>query len=124
MSIEKDGLKLLIPCLQKLGHSVSQKNGTFDLSIDDSDAEVKAKGKPFADLDFITYTQNQYDAIRRGHDFDTYIVCGVSKGIPELFRLPSKSLRSVDATPWTLYSYSKRLLSGLLDKGLMERMSL
>ena len=30
------------------------ENGTFDLSIDDSDAEVKAKGKPFADLDFIT----------------------------------------------------------------------
>jgi hypothetical protein len=84
VSIEEDGLKLLIPCLP----------------------------------------QNQYDAIRSGYDFDTYIVCGVSKGIPELFKLPSKSLRSVDATPWTLYSYSRRILSGLLHTGLMERMSL
>ena len=41
-------------------------------------------------MDSITYTQKQYDAIRNGHNFDTYIVCGFRCGIAEVYKAPSR----------------------------------
>jgi hypothetical protein len=118
--LERAGIVLLIPCLQKLGQSVSKQKGTFDLSVDGSDAEVKAKDKSFATMDFITYTQNQYDAIREGRKFDTYVICGL-EGKPEAYKLPSQSLQCVKPTIWTSYSYYRKDLESLLTGGLMTR---
>ena len=124
-AIESAGFAVVIPCLEKLGQSISKQTGTFDLSVDGDVAELKAKGKPFAKLDFITYTENQYQAIKSGRDFDTYIVCGVNSGeTPEVYRLPSRSLQAVPADRWTQYSYSKKQLSALLQNGLMQKLVL
>jgi hypothetical protein len=127
MSTEQaKALRVLIPCLQQLGHVVSartQKKAekTYDLSLDGGVAELKAKGKPFANLDFITYTENQFKAIKSGAVFDTYIVCGVSSGTPEIFKVSSKHLNNLKETKWMSYAYNGGELRNLQRKGLIER---
>jgi hypothetical protein len=115
--IQQKGFAVLIPCLQKLYQSVSKQTGTFDLSLDGNMAELKAKGKPFKVLDFISYTENQFKAIRDGSDFDTYIVCGVSSSTPEVYRLQSHKLQGLaPSREVKSYEYDRRLIQGLVEQ--------
>jgi hypothetical protein len=114
--IQRRGLELLIPHLEKLGHSVSKyKKGTFDLSIDGSDAELKAKSKPFSKLDFISFTEKQYDAIKSKH-FDTYILCNVAGESPEAYRISSQNLLSVTPNLVLSYEYPRSLIKNLVER--------
>lgn len=114
--IEEKGFAHLIECIQKLGQSVSRQNGTFDLTVDGNNAELKAKGKPFGNIDFITFTENQYEAIMNGPVFDIYIVCGVNAQSPEVYSLPSDKLRSVQPNKIASYEYSRSRISRLVAK--------
>lgn len=117
MSIEGKACDLLILHLQGEGRSVSRQKGTFDLLIDGDVAELKSKGNPFAKLDFITFTENQYQAIKNGDAFDTYVVCGIKDGYaPEAYRLPSQSLLRVEPNIVLSYEYPKRHIKRLVER--------
>jgi hypothetical protein len=114
MSIEKKALDEIIPYLKKIHQTVSKgRIKTFDLSVGGGDVEVKGKGKPFAKLDFMSFTQNQYDAVKNGPNFYTYLVCGLDSGSPEKFRISSEKLRGLTPRVVTSYEFGKGELEKL-----------
>lgn len=113
---EEKALTHLIKRIQELGRTVLRQKGTFDLSVDGENTEVKSKEKPFQKIDFITFTEKQYNAIKNGQSFDIYIVCNVSADDPEVFRLPSDKLRTVQPKIITSYEYSRTSIQALVEK--------
>jgi hypothetical protein len=119
MSIEKKALDVIVPCLEQIYQTVSKgKKKTFDLSVDGADVEVKGKGKPFAEMDFISFTNNQYNAIQNGPNFDIYLVCGVNTEKPEKYRISSDKLKPLRPRPVTSYEFDRNQLQSLLGTDL------
>ena len=67
---EEVGINLLIEQLRRTGHEVKRLGGTFDLDVDGQLAEVKTKTKCFAEMDFISLTQ---ETISLREDNSTYV---------------------------------------------------
>lgn len=107
------GTKALWEILTKQGHTVEKSdNKTFDLKVDGRYAEVKTKAKPYAELDFLSFTDNQFEKILK-EDFLIFLVCNVEN--PEqiqLYQFSSLELRQVTPKRYSSYEYNK----GVLDK--------
>ncbi len=114
ISIEKKALEVISPCLKKIYRTVSKgKSKTFDLSVDGDDAEVKGKGKPFSKMDFIVFTKNQYNALKNGPTFYTFLVCGLNTGTPEIYRISSDKLKRLEPRTVTSYEFDRNELKKL-----------
>jgi hypothetical protein len=118
-SIEKRGIELLKQHLKAQGRSVvDSDNKTFDLIVDGRYAEVKCKGKPYEQLDFIGFTKKQFRELEEGPEFQLFIVCNVDNPSEVQVReIPARELlRSPPEVDPTYYWY-KRQLDGLFDEG-------
>lgn len=117
LSIEKRGIELLRRYLTAAGRSVSESdNKTFDLVVDGGYAEVKCKGKPYDQLDFIGLTKNQFQALQEGREFQLFIVCNVNN--PEhvqIYEIPAQVLLRLPPEVDPTYYWHKKQLDELLD---------
>lgn len=78
-SIEEKGLDILKAYLDKSGRIwTKSESKTFDLIVDGIKCEVKTKGKKFRDLDFLSFTDNQYKEATSGTKFIIFLVCNVN----------------------------------------------
>jgi hypothetical protein len=113
--IEEKGISLLVERLTNDGHNVQRlRGGTFDLEIDGRQAEAKSKGDRFEHLDFISFTENQWAAVKE-QDFDIYIVSGIKEGTPEFRKLSSCDLRHKSPRVVTSYECDKRAVKDIVE---------
>ena len=80
--------------LKKNPNAIKSKNKTFDFIINGRYVELKGKGAPFADIDFISLTNKQYLAIGK-IDFDIYLVCGLNTNTPKICKIDPKKLTTL-----------------------------
>jgi hypothetical protein len=113
-SIEEIGINLLMEQLRKNGHEVKRLRGTFDLDVDGQLAEVKTKTKCFAEMDFISLTQKQWEAAKI-RNFDVYIVCNVNSDTPEIYKVSSQALLKKVPRIITSYEYDKNLVKDVAE---------
>jgi hypothetical protein len=114
-SIEETGIDLLIDHLRNTGHAVKRLRGTFDVEVDGQRAEVKTKGKCFNDMDFISLTQNQWNAAKT-QEFDIYVVCNIKLNAPEFFKVPSRALLAKKPRIVISYEYDKNVLKDAIER--------
>jgi hypothetical protein len=95
LNIERQGTLIAVEHLRRSGRTVTRsKRKTFDLVVDGLPAEVKCKGLPWARLDFIGLTDSQRRALDGNERFLLFVVCNLKgPGQPEVFEIPSESLR-------------------------------
>lgn len=78
-SIEEKGLEILKAYLDKSGRKwTKSEKKTFDLIVDGLNCEVKTKGKKFRDLDFLSFTDNQFNEAKNGTEFIIFLVCNLN----------------------------------------------
>jgi hypothetical protein len=112
--IEKKGIERLKQWLtsNNRNYKVSDKQ-TFDLIVDEKYAEVKTKGKPFSELDFISFTSNQQKQIEES-SFKIFLVCNVSGEKSEIFEIDSSELLTKSPNEIKSYEYSKKIFQSIL----------
>lgn len=114
-NIEEKGIELLIANLKLAGHKVERTFGTFDLMVDDSPAEVKTKNKQFDQLDFISLTDKQYQAMQN-KDFDIYLVCNLETEKPEFYKINTNSLKAKTPRIIQSFEYDRSKFSTIAEK--------
>ena len=116
-SIEKRGIELLRRHLTAAGRSVAESaNKTFDLMVDGRYAEVKCKGKPYEQLDFIGLTKNQFQAMEEGIEFQLFVVCNVNDPpYVQVREIPARALLRLPPDVEPTYYWYKGQLDELLD---------
>jgi len=111
-SIEEKGLDILKAYLDKSGRIwTKSESKTFDLIVDGIKCEVKTKGKKFRDLDFLSFTDKQYNAAKSGTEFIIFLVCNVnsvSENDYEIFEFQSKDFFKMEAKIYCSYEYNKK----------------
>ncbi len=110
-NIESQGIEALKNALTEQGRMVEKSDKkTFDLKVDGRYAEVKTKSKPYSQLDFLSFTDNQFDKILV-EEFLLFLVCNVA--CPEqieIFEFESIKLRNVEPKKYTSYEFNKSVI--------------
>jgi hypothetical protein len=109
--IEAKGMSILKEYLRKRGRIVEESSKkTFDLIVDGKYAEVKTKNKAYKNLDFLSFTDKQYEKIKNDI-FSIFIVCNVKESSNiEIFELSSEALKKIEPKKYTSYEYNKSVL--------------
>jgi hypothetical protein len=86
--------------------------------------EVKCKQSPWSRLDFIGLTEAQWPSLDRDERFILFVVCNLKAGQPEIFEIPSESLRQAKfKVESTHYIYGPELRS-IADYSSLARSSI
>lgn len=114
---ESKGIRILCKRLHKLGRTVEKSDKkTFDLVVDGKYAEVKTKERPFRELDFLSFTDNQYNEILNGN-FTIFLVCNLKEPEDaEIFEFSSTILKDIEPKKYTSHEYNKSVLKHLVDR--------
>lgn len=106
-SIEEKGLEILKSYLDKSGRKWTKSDKkTFDLIVDGLYSEVKTKGKKFRDLDFLSFTDNQFNEAKNGTEFIIFLVCNLNSVNGNDFEIYEfKSVEFFKMVPKTYCSY-------------------
>ncbi len=110
-SIELLGIRTLKEVLAKQGRRFENSdNKTFDLIVDGKYAEVKNKKKPYSQLDFLSFTDKQYDKILK-EEFLIFLVCNVENPERiEIYEFNSNELREKTPKKYTSHEFNKSVI--------------
>ena len=114
---ESKGIRILCKRLHKLGRTVEKSDKkTFYLVVDGKYAEVKTKERPFKELDFLSFTDNQYNEILNGN-FTIFLVCNLKEPEDaEIYEFDSSILREITPKKYTSHEYNKSVFDQLRGK--------
>lgn len=116
-TIEEKGLEILKEYLNKSGRNWTKSNNkTFDLIVDGSKCEVKTKGKKFSELDFISFTDNQFNEAKNGTDFIIFLVCNLNsdnEGDYEIYEFKSVDFFKMEPKIYRSHEFNKNQIKQL-----------
>jgi len=112
--IEQKGVEILIEWLKEQGRTIEKSdNKTFDLKVDGKYVEVKTKSKPYAKLDFLSFTDKQFREIKR-EKFSIFLICNVGNpSKAEIYEFCSELLKSIEPKKYTSHEYNKSILDSI-----------
>ncbi len=115
--IELKGVEILKSRLIKSGRNFLRSDiKTFDLKVDNIYAEVKCKGKPYDKLDFLSFTDKQYNKIKNGK-FIVFLVCNVNDpNNVEVYEFESSQLAKMWPKKYTSHEYNKTVIDRIQKK--------
>jgi len=110
-AIESKGIAVLKEVLTRQGRKVENSDSkTFDLKVDGKYAEVKTKHTPYNKLDFLSFTDKQYDKISK-EDFLIFLICNIDDPEQaEIYEFSSKELREIAPKKYTSHEFNKSVI--------------
>jgi hypothetical protein len=116
-NIEEKGLEILKTYLEKSGRIWTKSEiKTFDLMVDGLKCEVKTKGKKFIDLDFLSFTDKQFDEAQKGTEFIIFLVCNVTstnENDYEIYEFHSSEFFKLKPKVYRSYEFNKKQIKEL-----------